>query len=482
MDIAFTNEKNRAKILLKHRKGLLYKATNGIYVKDVKHIYIYIEEILEKLGISGVVFYRSALEYPKGIQNNELFIVSDTINKKVVLGENRDLTVHILKKTNPELFKLTGLIHTNKKDILIPTFYYAILINFSKSSVFEKRSNKDLACERIIDGCMSSFKDIKYINLELGKVKTNAIKLDLLDEYINLEVYINTYIQENYKSYDQKRVTLFKTLKEQLQIYTIDSFPKAHENILFYEAYFSNYIEGTEFEIEEAAKIVFNPRHRYERHKDGHDVISTYKIVKDIYDKPLEYNTFEEFKDALKEVHTRMFAHRSEDIIVGDFKKVANVSGNLKFVLPSLVNNTLREGFEIFKELKDPFHKAIFIHLLIAEVHPFDDGNGRLSRIFLNNELSKANINHIVIPTVFRDDYITALKGFSHQGNPNPIISALIKAYKITNSINWSESLNDINSFIRGNSGFEKDISSMWGLAPQQNTTNAGIKEQLWAL
>lgn len=476
MDIYFTNERNRAKILLRHRKGLLYKVYSGIYVKEVKHIYIYIEEILEKLGISGVVFYRSALEYPKGIQNNELFIVSDASNKKVVLGENRDLCIHVFKKTNPQLIKVTGLICTNKKDILIPSIHYAILINFSISSVFEKRANKDLACERIIDSCMNSFKDIKYIDLELGKIKADATKLDLLDEYANLEVYINTYIEQNYKAYDEKRVKLFNALKEQLQFFTIESFPKAHENILFYEAYFSNYIEGTEFEIEEAEKIVFNPRHRYERHKDGHDVISTYKIVKDIYEKPLEYNTFEEFRDALKEVHTRMFTHRSEEIIVGDFKKIANVSGNLKFVIPSLVNNTLKEGFEIFKELKEPFHKAIFIHLLIAEVHPFDDGNGRLSRIFLNNELSKAGINHIVIPTVFRDDYITALKGFSHQGNPNPIISALIKAYKITNSINWSKSLNDINSFIRDNSGFEKDINSIWGILPQQNNIEPEIK------
>ena len=476
MGIHITNDKNRDKIISKHKKGLLYKVVNGIYVDESKHVYIYIEEILEKLGISGVVFYRSALEYPKAIQNNELFIVSDTINKKVVLGENKDLTVNVLRKSNPQLFKLTGLIHTNKKDILIPTFNYAILINFSNSSVFKKRANKDFACERIIDSCMNSFKDIKYINLELSKIKADATKLGLLDEYANLEVYINTYIQQNYKDYDQKRVKLFKSLKEQLQFYTIESFPKVHENILFYEAYFSNYIEGTEFEIEEAEKIVFNSKHRYERHKDGHDVISTYKIVKDIYEKPLEYNTFEEFRNALKEVHTRMFAHRSEDIIVGNFKKVINVSGNLRFVIPSLVNNTLKEGFEIYKELNEPFHKAIFMHLLIAEVHPFDDGNGRLSRIFLNNELSKAGINHIVIPTVFRDDYITALKGFSHQGNPNPIISALLKAYRITNSINWSESLDDINSFIRDNSGFEKDISSIWGVAPQQNTTDAEIK------
>jgi len=95
-----------------------------------------------------------------------------------------------------------------------------------------------------------------------------------------------------------------------------------------------------------------------------------------------------------------------------------------------------------------------------------------ICRIFFNNELSKAGINHIIIPTVFRDDYITALKGFSYQGNPNPIISAFIKAYKITNSIDWSKPLNDINIFIRENSGFEKDINSIWGISPQIMSKN----------
>jgi len=474
VNIYFSNDNNSKRILAKYKKGLLYKVVKGIYVKKPKYIYTYIEDILEKLKIKGVIFYKSAIEYPKNIQNSELFIVSETINKKLFLGENKDLIVYILKKPNTEFIRTFALQKTYKENIFIPNEHYALLINFSTSSVFQKRANKDFACVKIVDNCLKNFKNIELIKLELQKINNSALILKMEKEYYELENYITKYIQENYKNYDQNRVKLFKVLKEYLLLNSIQRYPKINKNILFYEAYFSNYIEGTEFEVEEAQRIIFNPKHRYERHKDGHDIISTYNIVKEIYNEPLHYNSSKEFKEALKSIHKKMLIHRASEIIVGNFKKTINVSGNLKFVIPSLVNNTLDEGFKIYKELLDPFHKAIFIHMLIAEVHPFDDGNGRISRIFFNNELSKAGINHIIIPTVFRDDYITALKGFSHQGNPNPIISAFIKAYKITNSIDWSKPLNDINIFIRENSGFEKDVNSIWGISPQIVSKNTG--------
>jgi Fic family protein len=39
---------------------------------------------------------------------------------------------------------------------------------------------------------------------------------------------------------------------------------------------------------------------------------------------------------------------------------------------------------------------------LVAEVHPFSDGNGRLSRIMMNPELVAAGEQRIVVPTIYR--------------------------------------------------------------------------------
>jgi hypothetical protein len=49
----------------------------------------------------------------------------------------------------------------------------------------------------------------------------------------------------------------------------------------FFEAYFSNFIEGTEFAVEEAADIVFKGHIPRARPEDAHDVLGTWKVVSD---------------------------------------------------------------------------------------------------------------------------------------------------------------------------------------------------------
>ena len=49
----------------------------------------------------------------------------------------------------------------------------------------------------------------------------------------------------------------------------------------FFEAYFSNFIEGTEFEIDEAEEIVFGGVIPEERPADAHDVLGTFGVVTD---------------------------------------------------------------------------------------------------------------------------------------------------------------------------------------------------------
>ena len=474
--IFFATRLNSKKLNNKHKKGLIKKIYRGIYVDEFLDIKTYIEVILKHLNIEGVLYYKSAIEYPKNITNNTLYILTTKINKKIIFGNN-EFRIEIFKiPKNISLIQRELKCSWNEK-ILIPNFYYGVLVNFNKSNLFIKRANKNLACELIIQNCLKNFKDIKYIEIYMKNIKNYAKQFNMENEYQNLELYFDKYFLENYKEYDEKRVKLFYLIKEQLEQTSFEIYPKTHKNILFYEAYFSNYIEGTEFEIDEAEKIIFNPSHRYKRDQDGHDIKSTYEIISQIYEKPILFNNFEQFIKALKNTHIKLMSHRANKITVGDFKKVVNISGNIRFVLPSQIITTLKKGYEIYATLQNPIEKAIFIHLLIAEVHPFDDGNGRISRIFMNNELSSANASHIIIPTVFRDDYITALKGFSHQNNPKPIIKALIKAYKITASINWNDKRTNIKKFIYNNSGFEKDTNGIWGVKPNLHNKSLSIGE-----
>jgi Fic family protein len=63
----------------------------------------------------------------------------------------------------------------------------------------------------------------------------------------------------------------------------------------------------------------------------------------------------------------------------GQYKHQPNAAGNTLFVSPGRVRGTLHAGLAIVNGIEHPFGRAVLMHLLLADVHPFVDGNGRIS-------------------------------------------------------------------------------------------------------
>ncbi len=116
----------------------------------------------------------------------------------------------------------------------------------------------------------------------------------------------------------------------------------------------------------------------------------------------------------------------------GEFKDRNNYAGNTAFVDFNLVRGTLIKGFDYYNTLHSPFAKAIFMMFMISEVHPFLDGNGRISRVMMNAELTHAGQAKIIIPTVFRDDYMLTLRRLTRQGDPEPYIKAIQQIHRFS--------------------------------------------------
>lgn len=206
----------------------------------------------------------------------------------------------------------------------------------------------------------------------------------------------------------------------------------------FYEAYFSNFIEGTEFGVEEARLIAVEGLVPEARPADAHDVAATYRLASDTVGRAQAPRSGAELVELLRERHATLMAARP-DKTPGELKTVPNFAGGYEFVQPELVVGTLERGFDELGRLVDPFARAVATMVLVTECHPFLDGNGRVARLAMNAELSAAGQVRIVIPTVFRPEYLSALIGYSGgAGHGQSLISVLMYAHRWTAEVDWS--------------------------------------------
>jgi hypothetical protein len=207
--------------------------------------------------------------------------------------------------------------------------------------------------------------------------------------------------------------------------------PDHFKNKAFFEAYFSNYIEGTTFEIAEAEEIIFDKKIPSSRPKDAHDIVGTFAVVSDPGAMRQTAGDLEGLLHLLRARHARMMARRPE-AEPGTFKTKPNRAGDTAFVHPEYVLGTLRKGMALYEDLRPGLPRAIFLMFLVTDVHPFVDGNGRAARIMMSSELISAGRSTIIIPTVFRDDYLQSLRALTRRNRATPLVQALVKAQRFS--------------------------------------------------
>ncbi|HMK84514.1 MAG TPA: Fic family protein [Steroidobacteraceae bacterium] len=245
------------------------------------------------------------------------------------------------------------------------------------------------------------------------------------------------------RPYDPARLQIFDTLFPVLNA-ALPDIPDAapggiaRENFAFFEAYFSNYIEGTTFTVEEAEDIVFHGHIIENRSEDSHDILATFDaaMTSPWRDQPPQTN--DDFLTWLRNVNALVMQKRT-DRKPGEWKDRPNQAGSTYFVMPELVPGTLREGFERIRALAHPLARAIMTMFVVTEVHPFIDGNGRTARLAMNCVLSASKLSRIIVPTVYREDYLLPLKALSYNQVAEPLLAALTRAQRWSAAFDWAQ-------------------------------------------
>ena len=248
------------------------------------------------------------------------------------------------------------------------------------------------------------------------------------------------------RAWDERRVEMFNRLARGLTDHHdpdvpdwLPAGPEA-EGLPFYESYFSNYIEGTVFTVAEARRIIDSQRPPASRPADGHDILGTYRCVADTVGRRATSTDGEELLGHLRERHRMILAGRPE-MGPGEWKQEPNQVGSYLFVDPELVEGTLRRGFELAPSVPAGFRRALYVMMVVAEVHPFTDGNGRAARVMMNAELSAVDAARIVIPSVYRNEYVSGLRrtSVSAAADVTALVRVMSFAWRWTAAMPWED-------------------------------------------
>ena len=201
------------------------------------------------------------------------------------------------------------------------------------------------------------------------------------------------------------------------------------ENFLIKFTYNTNRIEGSTLTLKDTANLLkegISPRNRPIR--DIKEAESHKKVFYDMldYKKDLTLNIILYWhkillQDTDKEIAGKIRSHQ-----------VAIAGTNVKLPSPIEINPLLNDFFKWYNKEKKKLHPvelAALIHLKFVSIHPFTDGNGRISRIIMNFALHKNGFPMIDISYSNRASYYTALERSQKTGKEYIFVQYLIKRY-----------------------------------------------------
>lgn len=200
--------------------------------------------------------------------------------------------------------------------------------------------------------------------------------------------------------------------------------------------YSTNAIEGSELSQRQVNGIL--EKGKWPKDKSKEDISEAYGVMEAI---KLIRKTKEHISlDLIRKIHEIVF--RNSKPFAGSLRQkgievvVRDGSGNIvhqgapsekvAYLLKELVN-----WYNKYKNKYPPILLASVAHNQFENIHPFQDGNGRVGRILMNNVLIKHRLPPVNIDFRKRKKYYAALQEYENNHNIRPTIELLLEEYKI---------------------------------------------------
>lgn len=205
--------------------------------------------------------------------------------------------------------------------------------------------------------------------------------------------------------------------------------------------YDTNAIEGSTVSYSEVRGII--EKNEWPKEKSKGEVSETYGVSDAI--SHIRKTKDHVSLNLIKELHRIVFKNSKD--FAGKFRGkgvevvVADRYGNVihRGAPQSHVVKLLNELIKWYDENRGKYHPivlAAIIHNQFENIHPFQDGNGRVGRLLLNNILLKNGLPPVNIELKNRAEYYSSLQAYEKLGNLRPTIELILKEYgKMKNAL-----------------------------------------------
>lgn len=199
--------------------------------------------------------------------------------------------------------------------------------------------------------------------------------------------------------------------------------------------YDTNAIEGSTVTASEVKGII--EKDKWPRERTKWEISETYGVADSV--KYIRKTREHVSLNIIKKLHSIVF--KNSKTFAGNFRgegievAVVDSRGNVmhRGAPQRQVVSLLKELVEWYSKNKRKYHPIVLaavVHNQFENIHPFQDGNGRVGRLLLNNILLKHNMPPVNIELKNRKEYYSTLQEYEKNSNIRPTIELILKEYK----------------------------------------------------